>query len=298
MGDEISYLKTELNNVIQQVKDSNPQLSVKLGSVFYRDKGDDYPTRKSDLSFDVSKTTRFIQEQAAGGGGDFPEGVDDALDVAINDIQWSDTVLTKIIFLVLDAPPHESQDKINRLQALIAKAAAKGIKIVPVTASGIDKSTEYLMRSWALATNGTYVFLTNHSGIGDKHIEPTTDSYEVEKLNDLLVRVFHQFTSVVSCDNKINATNISDTAKITGVVNTTNDSVTVVIDTAANVIKEPTFSCSFYPNPTKGILNIDIKGNIDELFLNDLSGKILERFEVTENIPYKLTCLLIQKEFI
>jgi len=50
MGDEISYLKAELNDVIQRVKDEMPDTRVNLGSVFYRDTGDRYLTRKSDFS--------------------------------------------------------------------------------------------------------------------------------------------------------------------------------------------------------------------------------------------------------
>ncbi|MFB6351217.1 MAG: hypothetical protein ABEN55_03150, partial [Bradymonadaceae bacterium] len=55
--------------------------------------------------------------------------------------------------------------------------------------SGIDKSAEFLLRSMAIATGGTYVFLTDDSGIGGNHIEPTIGEYEVHKLTDLLTAV-------------------------------------------------------------------------------------------------------------
>ena len=64
-----------------------------------------------------------------------------------------------------------------------------GIKIVPVSASGINKGTEYLLRSFAMATNGTYVFITNDSGVGNEHIEATVGEYQVEKLRDLIARL-------------------------------------------------------------------------------------------------------------
>lgn len=70
--------------------------------------------------------------------------------------------------------------------------AKKGIKIIPITASGIDKETEFLMRFFAISTNGTYVFITNHSGIGNEHLEPTVGDYEVEFLNDLMVRLINE----------------------------------------------------------------------------------------------------------
>ena len=71
--------------------------------------------------------------------------------------------------------------------------AQKGIKLIPVVASGIDKETEFLMRYTAIATNGTYVFITNHSGIGNDHLEPTVGEYEVELLNKLLVRLINSY---------------------------------------------------------------------------------------------------------
>ena len=40
-----------------------------------------------------------------------------------------------------------------------------------------------------MATNGTYVFITNDSGIGNEHIEATVGEYQVEKLRDLIARL-------------------------------------------------------------------------------------------------------------
>lgn len=282
MGDEINYLKEELNDVIQKVKDNNGDILLRLGSVFYRDRGDDYVTRNSDLSDDISKTINFIKEQYSDGGGDTPEAVEEALDVAINQLTWSKNARTKIIFLVLDAPPHQTPEILEKMQSLIKRAASLGIKIVPIAGSGIDKSTEYLMRAMALCSNGTYLFLTDHSGVGDSHIDPTTDSYEVEKFNDLLVRIFKQYTSVVTCNKEIlisTEKEISDTTIFVGVVKSEEDSVQAISNEDKILIKKD-FSCKFYPNPTSGILNIEIEGRINEIFMTDISGKILERYLV------------------
>ena len=71
----------------------------------------------------------------------------------------------------------------------MAAAAERGVRIVPLAASGVDKELEFLLRFTAIATGGTYTFLTNDSGIGGNHVEPTIGEYQVEILNDLLVRV-------------------------------------------------------------------------------------------------------------
>ena len=74
------------------------------------------------------------------------------------------------------------------------RAASKGIRIIPVASSGVDKDTEFLMRLLGITTGGTYVFLTDHSGIGDSHIEPTVGPHDIHFLNDLLVKIITRYT--------------------------------------------------------------------------------------------------------
>ena len=197
MGDELEYLKVELNDVLVRAAQNNCS-SWRLGSVFYRDTGDEYITRVSPFTTNASIITNFIKDQRAEGGGDWPEAVHNAMDDALNQLNWSAQARARLLFLVLDAPPHEEEAIISGLKQQIIQAAEKGIKIIPVVASGIDKDTEFLMRSWSLVTNGTYVFITDHSGVGNDHLEPTVGDYTVEKLNDLMVRLIYQYTSCTS----------------------------------------------------------------------------------------------------
>jgi hypothetical protein len=193
MDDELEYLKTELLNVINRVKADNAGTDLLTASVFYRDEGDDYVTRKSDFTTDINTTLNFIKAQSAGGGGDFPEAVHTALNVALGELQWSAAAHTRLLFLLLDAPPHHETAVVNSLNASVKKAAEMGVKIIPITASGIDRETEFLMRFMALSTGGTYVFITDHSGIGGEHLEPTVGEYQVEYLNNLLVRLIGKY---------------------------------------------------------------------------------------------------------
>lgn len=191
MGDELSYLKTELVDVIHRVEDAHPSATVYTGTVFYRDEGDKYVTRRSDFSSSVSQTVDFIEDQKAGGGGDYPEAVHEGLREAVQNLQWGDNSRCRIAFLLLDAPPHEDQQVIQQINNLVAEASQKGVQIIPVLASGGNKSTEFLMRYLSIATNGTYTFVTNDSGIGNDHIEASVGEYEVEYLNDLMVRLIN-----------------------------------------------------------------------------------------------------------
>lgn len=292
MGDEIQYLKVELQDVIEKVKDQQKDLKINLGSVFYRDKGDAYLTRVSDFSTDINKTIDFIGKQDASGGGDFPEAVDAALEDALK-MKWSADARARIMFLVLDAPPHETKEDLERVHRAMKKAAEKGIRIIPITASGITKDVEYLMRALALATNGTYVFLTNHSGIGGDHIEPTTDSYDVELLNALLVRLCTQYTTVPGCDVLTNPVQQKDTLIIKGnllVVNPvdstkkTKDIPVIVPKDSVTLMKDSpkVKGIKCYPNPNSGNLVVDIDGELGEIYLADISGKLLQKISVKE----------------
>ena len=193
MSDELRYLKTELNDVIDKAAATHPEITIRTSAVFYRDKGDDYVSRVSLFDDEATNTIHFIQQQSAGGGGDYPEAVDEALDDAFNTLKWSKSAKNRLLFLLLDAPPHYSQEYVKKIHQLTQTAARKGIKIIPITASGIDKATEFLMRFMAIVTNGTYVFITDDSGIGNKHLKPTVGDYKVEYLNDLLTRLICKY---------------------------------------------------------------------------------------------------------
>ena len=193
MGDELEFLKMDLKKVINEVQKTNTQLKISTATVFYRDEGDEYVVKHSPFTEDINQTTEFISQQHADGGGDFPEAVDKAL-VQLNQLQWQPEARTRIAFLVLDAPPHNKPAVISSIQYSVKTAAASGIKLIPVVASGIDKTTEFLMRFIAMYTNGTYVFITDHSGIGNKHLEPSVGEYQVEKLSDLMVRLIKKYS--------------------------------------------------------------------------------------------------------
>lgn len=193
MGDELEFLKTELLDVVSRVKNEHSNSTVYTSSVFYRDEGDDYVTKLSNFTSDHTVTINFIKNQSAAGGGDFPEAVHTALDKTMNELQWSTNAKTRIVFLLLDAPPHHEKAVINDLHNSILKSAEKGIKIIPITASGIDKNTEFLMRFMAITTNGTYVFITDDSGIGESHLQASVGDYQVELLNDLMVRLINKY---------------------------------------------------------------------------------------------------------
>lgn len=263
MGDEIEYLKTELLDIIERLQKAQDDKNLRIGSIFYRDF--DYPFNEliatHDLTNDFSSLNKFINSQEAISGNSTAEAVEVALSSAVNEFTWSEDAVARIMFLILDAPPHENPQTLERFRELTASASAMGIRIIPLTASGIDKSSEYLMRSLALLTNGTYLFLTDDSGIGGSHIKPTTDSYDVEMMNEMIVRIINQFIDTPTCgeNDDLYAKDIDD--------NIYNDKEQKDSD-ISDYIK-------IFPNPTVGPLTLELEEKFDQIFVVDMNGKIL-----------------------
>lgn len=280
MQDELDFLTAEMNDIIFRSKSISDQLNFRFANVFYRDIGSDeeYATRSMDFSRVLSTSVNFISDQKADGGGDMPEAVDLALDSAINHLSWSTEARARIIFLILDAGPHITPEVQQKIQMLTKQAASKGIRIVPITASGTGKATEYLMRTLALGTNGTYTFLTNHSGVGNDHIEPTTDHYDVESLNDLLVRVLKSYTYMPGCDQQIPELELgyADSLVIDPITAQQIDSTSAISESTGLPTDSATIRWSYYPNPTSGIVNLTADVDIAELYVTDLSGKVMQ----------------------
>ena len=192
MGDELEYLKAELKDVITRVGEAGVT-AVRTSVNFYRDEGDEYVVRYFGFRDSIDEAVYNMSLQYSSGGGDYPEAVHTALENAVYDHAWDEGDSVKLMFLVLDAPPHENGEVKASLQKTIADAASRGIRIIPVLSSGTDGVCEALYRSMAILTGGTYAFLTNHSGIGNPHAEQSVGGYNVEKLNDLMVRVITEY---------------------------------------------------------------------------------------------------------
>ena len=196
MGDELSYLKSELADVVKKVTEANPDAVIRLSFLCYRDDSDEEKIYYSDFR-DVTDPEGMkaqldlLKLQDAMGGGDYEEAVDEALMFAAEK-NWSENS-TKLVFHFLDAPAHDTPEHRERYAAAVKMAAEKGIRLCPVLASGSDTQTEYLTRAEAVLTGGTFVFLTDDSGIGFSHHEPQLPDAVHEYLNALMIRLINGY---------------------------------------------------------------------------------------------------------
>lgn len=186
MGDELAYLQTEFLSISERIEAAYPNAEQRWSLVVYKDEADEYVTRWFDFRDNADEFREHLAAQSAYGGGDFPEASHAAL-AAMNQLSWRDDAGTaRLAFWVADAPHHAAYA--GEMKAAIEDAQAQGIHLYPVASSGVDELTEFSMRSAAQLTGGRYMFLTDDSGVGGSHKEPTIPCYFVTRLDEALLR--------------------------------------------------------------------------------------------------------------
>ena len=187
MGDELAYLQKDFASIAEDAGVDGVTYSVN----FYRDEGDEYVTKCNPFTGDIATVKSLLNDEYCAGGGDTPEAVDRILKDAITDnTDWADDC-EKIAFLIFDAPPHYGVEE--TVDEAVRSAASRGIRLIPVVASNSDRETELFGRAIAAVTGGTYVFLTDDSGVGGDHLEPIVGDFEVELLHDVIVRIINEY---------------------------------------------------------------------------------------------------------
>lgn len=186
MGDEIAWLTRELRGIVAAARRAAPGVDIRYGLVAYRDEGDDYVVRSYGFTGSIQQMQGWLRGLEAAGGGDYPEAAAAALRAGAG-LDWRRGRGERLLFHVADAPPHR-QDAGAYLDAA-RLAARRGVQVFGLGASGVAAESEYLMRQAAAQTEGRYLFLTDDSGVGLAHAEPTVACYRVTQLRALLVRV-------------------------------------------------------------------------------------------------------------
>ena len=164
MGSLIEGAKRKIWSIATAIVDSNPDADIRMGLVAYRDIGDDYVTRTFDLTTDIQNLYANLLELKARGGGDWPESVNEALDVAVNKLRWTPSGdVRRIVFLVGDAPPHMDYAQDTKYPVTLAVAKQKDI-IVNTVLAGNARDTERVWREIAQNGNGRFIPIPQDGG--------------------------------------------------------------------------------------------------------------------------------------
>lgn len=166
MSGLIEGAKKKIWSIANMIIDQYPNAEIKFGLVGYRDLGDAYVTKHFSLTTDVQSIYAQLLQFEAEGGGDTPESVNEALDVAVTKLGWSDKRQVKadrVLFLVGDAPPHMDYKQDRKYKEVIGEAVQKGI-IVNTVQCGDMASTTKIWKEMAKLGKGEYLPIPQDGG--------------------------------------------------------------------------------------------------------------------------------------
>jgi hypothetical protein len=187
MGDEMAYVQSEFVALYTTIQSSYPEAQQRWSLIFYKDVNDPYIVRYYDFDTDPQTFVSHFEGESAGGGDDYPESPERALQVA-SQMGWrTDDGTARLVFWITDAPHHDADA--STMAEAIRSLGQLGVHIYPVAASGADDLTQLTMRSAAQLTGGRYLFLTDDSGVGDPHAVPLIPCFFVTKLNKAILRM-------------------------------------------------------------------------------------------------------------
>lgn len=165
MGGLIEGAKQKIWSIASRLASGTPTPRIRVGLVGYRDRGDEYVTKRFDLTEDLDAVYANLQGFRADGGGDGPEHVGQALGEAVSLMKWTDDKkAARMIFLVGDAPAHDDYNDGWNTRAWAKKAIEKGIVVNTVRCGG-DTTTGALFAELAKLADGSFVSIQQSGGM-------------------------------------------------------------------------------------------------------------------------------------
>ena len=180
MSGLIEGAKQKIWSIANEMISAKPTPELKLGLIGFRDRGDEYVVKSFKLTDDIDSIYAHLREFAAGGGGDTPESVNEALAEAIDKMSWSqDRKVLKIVFLVGDAPPHMDYENAPKYPDLCRAAAKKDLIINTVQCGGMTETTP-IWKEIAKLSEGSYAAIAQS---GNMAVVSTPMDDDLAKLN-------------------------------------------------------------------------------------------------------------------
>ena len=193
MGEEIGRIKTTITDIAGQVAESGYTPDLRFALVSYRDRGDEFVTHAVNFTDDVQAFQGVVNGLEAGGGGDFPEALNEALHEGMRRLDWRQEATLRLAFVVADAPAHHYEQVQYTYDHAMLDAATMGVKLFPIASGGSDGIAELQFRQLAQFTLGHFIFITegggSSHGSGGSEYEVDPADFVVEKLDALVVRL-------------------------------------------------------------------------------------------------------------
>jgi Mg-chelatase subunit ChlD len=177
----IDGAKQKIWSIANTIIATEPRPTVRIALIGYRDRGDAYVTKRFDLTDDIDTVFKNLTDFQADGGGDTPESVNQAMDEAVNKITWSPSRdVTKLIFLVGDAPPHMDYADDVKYTDTCTAAVKKDLRINTVQCGNIGE-TRPIWEEIAKRAEGQFVPLGQ---TGDMIVIATPFDEKLAKLSE------------------------------------------------------------------------------------------------------------------
>lgn len=156
MSGLLAAAKDKIWSIASSLSQGDEGTQVSMGIVAYRDRGDNFVTKITDLNTDLDVVFAELQALSAAGGGDTPESVNQALYDAIHQISWDESPTTmRTIFMVGDCPPHmDYSDDVKYPES--CKIARQKDIVVNTILMGGDGSTASTWGNMASLGGGDY----------------------------------------------------------------------------------------------------------------------------------------------
>jgi hypothetical protein len=160
----IEGAKQKVWSIASKIARGQPTPRLKVGLVAFRDVGDEYVTRRFDLTENLDAVFNQLRGFRAEGGGDTPEHVGRGLGEAVKLLSWSqDKKTMKMIFLVGDAPPQRYNDDWD-YRVWAKRAIERGIVVNTVRCGGAT-DTEVAWKEIARLGDGSYASIEQGGGM-------------------------------------------------------------------------------------------------------------------------------------
>jgi Mg-chelatase subunit ChlD len=156
MSGLIGAAKEKIWSIAGSLAQADPAPEIEMGLIFYRDRGDEFITRRIALSTDIDAVYAKLMQISAEGGGDLPESVNQALYESITKFAWDSSNQTyKTVFLVGDCPPHMDYRNDIKYPASCSLAKQKDI-ILNTILMGNDRDANRIWHEIANCSQGSF----------------------------------------------------------------------------------------------------------------------------------------------
>ncbi|MBX3377798.1 MAG: VWA domain-containing protein [Phycisphaeraceae bacterium] len=169
MSGLIEGAKQKIWSIANAMATAKPRPHIRIGLVGFRDRGDEYVTRLTPMTDDLDAVYADLMKFSAGGGGDTPESVNQALHEAYTKFDWTPNTgdgrnTLRLIYLVGDAPPHMDYTDDVKFEVTCRDAIKNGITINTIQCGGIAETTP-VWKQIAAKTDGEFFAIEQSGGM-------------------------------------------------------------------------------------------------------------------------------------